>query len=406
MRLFNWVGCILAAGLLGGCSLYPIIDDVGTLKTEQVVLYGRCEVRSVIFDHLIKRGILPREIVYLDEENRVYQPNWFSLLQAEIKKAKEFEKSRKESVTDEQKRWRYLARLIRVAIAYTFDFHITEHNRAGGSAGFKMPWPATNVLDVGAAGAVDLTRIGSRVFSTEDTWEDYLVGGVFKNCADVPWEQRSRTFLYPLTGTIGVGEVVRTFMDIEGQGGAKDNFVDTLTFTTDIGGAVDAAVKIDPVPSQFRLVSATAGVAASRVDIHKLTVSLAFPSDRPAPRAITGVDRTDGDLNAPFERPPLWRARYNLCVQDARVRENAFKALRLTDPLVYCIGYADQFAPKYGRRSIAVTETVPVRVPVSMPVPPAADLSEKIAPAEKTFKLVPRTRTRFIDNAVRPNIIP
>ncbi|MDI1266381.1 MAG: hypothetical protein PS018_24310 [bacterium] len=406
MRLFNWLGCILAAGL-GGCSLYPIVDNVSPLKTENIVLYGRCEVRSVLLDHLARRTIIPPEIAYVDGENNVvFQTDWYKLLQADIKKAKEFEKSRKEPSNDQQHRWRYLARLIRVAIAYTFDFHITEHNRAGGSAGFQMPWATTNVLDVGAAGAVDLTRVGSRVFSTEDSWEDYLVGPVFKNCVDVPWEQRSRNFLYPLTGTIGVGEVVRTFIDIEGQGGAKDNFVDTMTFTTDIGGAVDASVKIAPVPSQFRLVSATAGIAASRVDIHKLTVSLAFPSDRPAPRAITGVDRIDGDLNAPFERPPLWRARYNLCVQDARTRETAFKLLRLTDPIVYCIGYADQFAPKYGRRSIVVTETVPVRVPVSVPVPPAAGLSQESAAEQKTFKMVPRTRTRVIDNAVRPNVIP
>jgi hypothetical protein len=406
MRISNWVGCILAAGL-GGCSLYPIIDNVAGsyLRTENIVLYGRCEVRSVLFDHLTRRGVIPPEIVYLDGENKVFQSDWHKLLQADIKKAKEFEKSRKEAVTDEQKRLRYLARLIRVAIAYTFDFHITEHNSAGGSAGFRMPWAATNVLDVGAAGAIDLTRVGSRVFSTEDSWEDYLVGDVFKNCDNVPWDQRSRTFLYPLTGTIGVGEVVRTFIDIEGQGGAKDNFVDTLTFTTDIGGGVDAAVKIAPVPSQFRLVSATASVAASRVDIHKLTVSLAFPSDRPTPRAITGVDRIDGDLNAPFERPPVWRARYNLCVQDARVRETAFKALRLTDPIVYCIGYADQFAPKYGRRKIVVTETVPVPVPAPVPPPTGGAHLENAPRAAPTFKLVPRTRTRVIDD-VRPNVVP
>lgn len=400
MRLFNWVGCIFAAGL-GGCSLYPIIDDVSSFKTEQIVLYGRCEVRSVLLNHLIYRKVIPPEIAYLNEENKVvFQPGWDKLLQADIKKAKAFEKSRKEPANEEEGRLRYLARLIRVAIAYTFDFHITEHNNAGGSAGFRLPWAATNVLDVGAAGAVDLTRVGSRVFSTEDSWEEYLVGDFFPTCDKELWNQRPRTVLYPLTGTIGVGEVVRTFIDIERQGGAKDNFVDTLTFTTDIGGTVDAAVKIAPVPSQFRLVSATAGVAASRVDIHKLTVSLAFPSDRPTPRAITGVDRADGDLNAPFERPPVWRARYNLCVQDARVREATFKALRLTDPIVYCIGYADKFAPKYGKRKIVVTETVPVSVPVP---PPPGGTQGILPPAGQTSKTMLRTRTRMIDNPARPN---
>jgi hypothetical protein len=395
MRISNWVGCILAAGL-GGCSLYPVIDDVGYLRTEEIVLYGRCEVRSALFDYLLKNEIIPRDIVYLDEENKVYHPDRQKLLQAEIKKAKEFEKSKMEPSNPEQHRLRYLARLIRVAIAYSFDFHITEHNSAGGSAGFRMPWAATNVLDVGAAGAIDLTRVGSRVFGTEDSWEDYLLGDFSPKCDGTPWDQRTRNVLYPLTGSIGVGNVVRTFIEIEGQGGAKDNFVDTLTFTTDVGGGIDAAVKIAPVPSQFRLVSATASVAASRVDIHKLTVSLAFPSQRPVPRAITGVVRADGDLNAPFERPPVWRARYNLCVQDARTRENAFKQLRLTDPVVYCIGYADQFAPKYGQAKIVVTETVPV--------PTRDRRSATDSDAETTVRSVPRTRTRVID--VRPNVVP
>jgi hypothetical protein len=358
MRMFKWIGSILAAGL-GGCSLYPIIDDVagGYLRTENIVLYGRCEVKSALLDYLLDKRILPRDIVYLDDENKIYHPDKDKLLRAEVKKAKDFEKLKKEPSNEEQEHLRTLAKVIRVAIAYSFDFHITEHNRAAASAGFRMPW-AANVVDAGANGAVDLTRIGSRVFGTEDSWED-LIGGSL-NCDGMPGQQRSRNALYPLTGSIGVGNVVRTFIEIEEQGGAKDNFVDTLTFTTDVGGGADATVNLAPVPSQFRLVSANASVAASRVDIHKLTVSLAFPQP-PAPKAITGVVRVDGDLNAPFERPPAWRARYNLCVQDARTRETAFQQLRLTDPIVYCIAYADQFAPKYGGQKVVVTETQRVR---------------------------------------------
>lgn len=409
MRIFNWVGFILTAGL-GGCSLYPIIEDVGYLETEKIVLYGRCEVKAALLDHLIKKDIIFRDMVYIDNTYD-YRADRDTLLQAEIKKAKAFEDENKKPTSDEQHRLAYLARLARVAIAYSFDFHITEHNSAGSSTAFKMPWAATNVVDVGAAGAVDLTRVGSRVFGTEDSWED-LIDGTLK-CADTPWERsstegaqwkrQSRNALYPLTGSIGVGNVVRTFIEIEGQGGAKDNFVDTLTFTTDVGGGVDAAVKIAPVPSQFRLVSATASLAASRVDIHKLTVSLAFPSKQPVPKAITDVVRFDGDLNAPFERPPLWRARYNLCVQDARTRETAFKQLRLTDPVVYCIGYADQFAPKYGQGKIVVTELQRVAVPTGdgRSAPVDGRLALPSVP-RKTFRLVPKTRV--ID--VRPNVVP
>jgi len=265
------------------------------------------------------------------------------------------------SLTPEQKD--LLLRLIRVAVVYAFDFDIKEKNGTSASAGFKLPWLTSNVLDVNASAALNLTRQGHRVFTSEDTWEDLLVNP--RRCPG-GFEQPTNpaNFVYPLTGSIGVGRVVETFINIDQQGGAKDSFVDTLTFTTEATGGADAAVKLAPVPDQFRPVAAAAAVGASRLDIHKLTLSLVFPRTVVPAGGIDGIVRAPGDLNAPpFERPPAWRARYNLCVQDARTRENTFQQLRLTDPLVYCITYADQFAPSDEDRAVAVTVSRRVLVP-------------------------------------------
>jgi hypothetical protein len=274
--------------------------------------------------------------------------------------AKETLKNAPKNLTEkERERLELLIKLGKVAVAYAFDFDIKEHNNAGATAGFKLPWMTSNVLDVGASASLDMTRQGHRVFTSEDSWDELLTNN--KRCLG-GFEQPANpgNYVYPLTGSIGIGRVVKTFIDIEEQGGAKDSFVDTLTFTTEATGGADAAVKLEPVPNQFRPVAATAAVSASRLDIHKLTLSLVFP--RPDPiDAITGVKRKPGDLNAPFERPAPWRARYNLCVQDARTRENTFKQLRLTDPVVYCITYADQFAPKDADRQVAVTVSRVVR---------------------------------------------
>src|SRR5947209_8963204 len=221
---------------------------------------------------------------------------------------------------------------------------MNQTNKAGADAGLRLPG-LTSVLDVGATGGLDLTRQGQRVFGTEDTWEEMMTRP--RLCPEPGLPQRlPGNFIYPLTGSIGVGRVVTTFIDIDEQGGAKDHFVDTLTFTTQASGGADATLKLDPVPNQFRLISATASASASRLDIHKLTLSLAFPQVDPPPSGgIKGVTRRDGDLNGPFSRPAPWRARYNLCVQDARTRENAFRILRLEAPEVYCIRYADAFSP-------------------------------------------------------------
>ncbi|MCK1526217.1 hypothetical protein IVB15_00155 [Bradyrhizobium sp. 182] len=387
MRMINWVVCGFAASL-AGCSLYPIPDDVSIYSTEQIVRYGRCEVRNAVLLHMLNKGMITETS---NEED----------IKKLIKEAKRLEKAKAEEKDNEKAKIPLdpkvikLLRLAKVAVVYSFDFNITETNKTGASAGFRLPWLTSNVLDAGATGALDLTRQGSRVFGTEDNWEDLITDPDL--CNQHPWP-RSEHFVYPLTGSIGVGRVVETFIDIDDQGGAKDNFVDTMTFTTQASAGADATVKLEPVSNQFRIVSGAAGVSASRLDIHKLTISLAFPQPDP-PSVITGVVRVDGDLNAPFERPAPWRARYNLCVQDARSRENTFKQLRFTAPEVYCISYADEFAPKYADRRVAVT------VPQSVPARPkkAAAARAPGAPPAATAAAPARATPEIITRPVRPN---
>jgi hypothetical protein len=57
MRIVNWIGCILAAGL-GGCSFYPIPDDVGYSKTEEIVRYARCEMRGYLINFMLDKGLI------------------------------------------------------------------------------------------------------------------------------------------------------------------------------------------------------------------------------------------------------------------------------------------------------------------------------------------------------------
>jgi hypothetical protein len=217
------------------------------------------------------------------------------------------------------------------------------------------------VLDGDGSASLDLMREGERVFSTGDHWDDLILRS--KLCTnDRP---RPGNFAYPLDGSIGVGRTVRTFIDIanqegdlgdqEAQGAAKDSFVDTLTFTTTVNASANASITLAAVPHSFRLVSASASVTGSRTDVHKLTLSLTFPEPPSPPPVseITGVNLDKpGYLNAPFQRPPKWRALYNLCVADGRQKEAKAKQLRFQAPEVYCIAYADAFEPKPGQKDL------------------------------------------------------
>jgi hypothetical protein len=337
MRTVKWLSCFWAAGL-AGCSLYPIPDDVTSLPTEEIVRHARCEIRSEVLGYLIHNEFIAPSAT--DKDIAAFAA---TVIKIRNKLKNRLKLSDKES---------YLLGLMDVAAVYSFDFNITERNNANGDAGFSLPFTVPKVLKGDASASIDLTRLGSRIFATGDHWGELIARPAL--CADI--RPRPGNFAYPLDGSIGVGRAVRTFIDISNQGGdlggqaAKDSFVDTLTFTTNVSASANASITLAAVPHSFRLVSASAGLGGSRIDIHKMTLSLAFPqapSPPPIP-AITGAKFEPGYLNAPFARPPLWRARYNLCVQDGRQREDKFQRLRHEAPEVYCITFADAFEPKPG----------------------------------------------------------
>jgi hypothetical protein len=319
MRTVKWLSCFSAAGL-AGCALYPIPDNVTSISTEDIVRHARCEIRSEIIGYLIERGAIAPSAT--DRE-----------MAAVVEKIK-------------SDKYSFPALLMSVGSAYKFNFNILEHNNAHGNATFSLPFTVPKVLTGDSSAKLDLMRVGSRIFETGDHWDDLLSND--RRCAGV--RPRPGNIVYPLDGSIGVGRAVRTFIDIVDQGGAaKDSFVDTLTFTTTVSADANASIALAPVPHSFRIVSASASLMGSRTDTHTLTLSFAFPHplDPPASLARAGFKFT----HAPFQRPPQWRARYNLCVSDGRQREDAVKLVRLEAPEVYCITFADHFEPKPGQQA-------------------------------------------------------
>ena len=52
-------------------------------------------------------------------------------------------------------------------------------------------------------------------------------------------------------------------------------FADTLTYTTTLTGGATATLALNPVPEQLRFTAANAGLSGSRVDVHKVVVTMA-----------------------------------------------------------------------------------------------------------------------------------
>ena len=93
--------------------------------------------------------------------------------------------------------------------------------------------------------------------------------------------------------------------------------------------------------------NARANLAGSRLDIHKVKISMAFPKARVTQKTRKQKgDEFLKDVMGGYELNSQWRAAYALCVVTARSREEEFKNLRLDPPEVTCLESTDAFYPR------------------------------------------------------------
>lgn len=344
---------IFAAAALAGCSIHPLVDDVSPIPTEAIVAAARCELRAGLVHQV--------EVWFADEDPSVKRidPNTVGDPENLKRLKKLYPKAAKESSWDEY---------MDIAIAYEWSFDITETNQADASVGFRLPLlNPTGTFDLNAGGNANATRQAKRTFKNQDKFSSLLTKDWYNFCNDIdrsveyfpntprrspPFEPQPERLAYPITGTIGLARAVTTFLKIAVQEGALDTFTDELTFTTTFDGKVGGAVTLAPVPKEFRLVSATANLAGSRLDIHKVKISMAFPKARVTQKSEKQkVDELLKDVVGGYELNSQWRAAYTLCVVDARSREDDFKNLRLEPPEVSCLASTDAFYPRGNGRS-------------------------------------------------------
>jgi hypothetical protein len=207
--------------LLAGCSIHPLPDDLSRKSTYDIVQKIRCEAKAAVMDYGQK---------------------------------------------------------LNSAIVYAFYFNINEHNDA--SAGFTLTNPlakAAGSFDLTANGSVGTIRDGRRSFEVLDSFDDLRK----MNCS----RDRELNWVYPLTGDVGMYDSVATFIRIQQAAGPDDvdaagkpkvfTFADTLTYTTTFMGGGKVTVALAPFTDQLRLTAANAALSGSRMDMHKVTVTMA-----------------------------------------------------------------------------------------------------------------------------------
>ncbi len=220
MRL-DIIACGSLCIALVGCSIHPIPDDLVGDTTVQIVKKIRCEARLAV-------------------EKYASGPRYKS-----------------------------------AAIAYDFRFTVTENNRGSGAAGFAFPFTNGRFsLNIGAG--EDKQRVGVRNFQIVETFAELRK-------EDCSVQATSANYRYPITGLVGLDEVIGTFVKLNEQKlleqakGPGASYVDALEFATLIKGSIEPAVELAPVADRFRLASGRINFSADRMDVHRLTLSLSIP---------------------------------------------------------------------------------------------------------------------------------
>jgi len=215
-----FLGCAIGA-ILCGCSIHPLPEDFAGLPTANIVHKIRCEAKTAILTHLGKND---------DYANG--------------------------------------------GIGYDFSFTMTENNNIGAGASFEFPFLSKfGTFSTDIAAGRDRKRETERKFIIAETFEELeRLPACFGN------DRENRT--YPITGRIGLDEVVRTYFALDRDGTELRSFSDQVAFTTTIGGSIKPRVELNPLAGQLRLTETSGSLVANRTDVHKVRIIIAQKLDQ------------------------------------------------------------------------------------------------------------------------------
>ncbi len=274
----------LAAGV-AGCSMHPLPEDVTRASTVDIVRKIRCEARDALISHAV-------------------DPDRRAGLEESVKAANnKYEKSanKKQAKGERERKLRALLKrkLRDAAIGYDFRFTISESDSADGKAVLTFPFSNGKALLSLGLGETKERKADRSFVIGDDFWE--LLGEPKENC-----EPSSVSWRYPITGEIGLDEVVRTYLELlevgtlgrnlggsagskkgsggkpSGSGGGQDvEFIDELTFTTSYNGKVEPSADIDAVSHHLKLTKLSGAFGGERKDVHNVTISLVHKGNEP-----------------------------------------------------------------------------------------------------------------------------
>jgi hypothetical protein len=258
---------IAAIGLscgLAACAIHPLPDNVTGVSTARIVHRIRCEARDAVVEAI--RQVRSKPNKHENEKLNI---------------------------------------LRQIGVVYAFALSGDETDSYSAMATFTkalahVVWTDNpNLSDV-------LERKNVRSFTVIDNFPSLYSMKEEKCIRD---QAPGPNYQYPIVGTIGVAEMINTFVklamhvDLVENGGSSveevdlnelakgpPTMADTITFTTTISAGVNPMILLTPVGLSSHLSQASVNVMLSRVDMHQVVIGLGLPGSvtaLPTPKLVT-----------------------------------------------------------------------------------------------------------------------
>ena len=282
----------LAACLLSGCSIRPVPQDFAHYDSFAITETVRCETRQAIAEQIL---------AVLDDTDPA--------VARRVRSGEDLRKIPRSTLSKPAQD--IFNKYDQAAIVYEFTFDITEKNNLAVDASL-LETLGRGPLTIGMGAGSQRERANLRNFRAQDTFESLVTRIDEKTYKFCKTSNKSENWIYPITGSIGMSEMIDQFLKLNEVGalvGDKENpkvpyLADTLRFTTTVTASASPKVVLSPLGRSLDLASAGITADATRQDVHKVIIVISLPEETivapgaPARPGVAKAARASALVNA------------------------------------------------------------------------------------------------------------
>lgn len=279
---------------ISGCAIHPAPENYSGRYTLNIVQSIRCEARDGFRQYLVN--------LLSDKDDERFKDQSSKDALAFLKTNDDLGKFRKLPLNASVQK--LLVRFDHGSIIYDFRFLMTENNNNSLVTTLEDPL-RTGLLSVAVGAGTNLQRQNQRTFRVVDLFAEFFTDDMQKRCskAGLADGRFKSNMLYPITGKIGLGDVIWTYMTLVQTVGlsapeAKSlkttpTFIERLTFTTTLRGDVNPTLELNPGHKALHVAKVEATFGSVRSDEHEVTIAIGLNPEEGAPGTNGAIEELE-----------------------------------------------------------------------------------------------------------------